>query len=122
MSVNNFSKEGENLAEIHLVKNKYKILERNYRALRGEIDIICRKKKIIVFIEVKRRRSVQFGDGAEAVQFFKIKQIQKVALFYIKQKKIEDVSYRFDVISILGEENPKINHIENAFEAIDSIF
>ncbi len=113
---NDYSKQGEEQAGIYLQHKGYKILDKNYRALRGEIDLICSFKSILVFVEVKRRSSAQLGDGLEAITFHKIKQIVKTALFYIKERKFYDLDYRFDVISIQDDEQ-KIQHIENAFSA-----
>ena len=103
---------GETLACNYLVKKKYKILERNYRSVIGEIDIIAKYKKTIVFIEVKRRLSEKFGRPSEAVNAVKQFKIRSVASGYLKHKNLLDKSCRFDVVEILDD---KINHIENAF-------
>ena len=122
MPQNEYSKEGEKKASLYLNKKGYKILEHNYRALKGEIDIICQKRNQIVFVEVKRRSSDAFGEGTEAITNKKMKQIQKIALCYIKARQAFDADYRFDVISILGQDKDDIEHIENAFLAQDSVF
>lgn len=103
--------EGETLAALFLEKAGYKILERNYRCLYGEIDIIALKKKEVVFAEIKRRSGSAFGAGYEAVDRKKQEKIIKTAQIYINEKKIS-APCRFDVISI---DNGAINHIENAF-------
>ena len=59
--------QGEELAANFLKKNKYKIINRNYRTPYGEIDIIARKNKLIVFVEVKTRSTTYFGSGLEAI-------------------------------------------------------
>ncbi len=107
---------GEQLATNYLKKNKYKILARNYKNKIGEIDIIARQKKTIVFIEVKTRSSLQFGNPSEAVNFHKQTKIRQVAECYLQQFKIKYSDLRFDVIEILGDEKEfDVNHIINAF-------
>lgn len=103
---------GEILAVNFLKKKKYKILETNFSNHVGEIDIIAEKDGVIVFVEVKRRQTLQFGRPIEAVDTRKQNKIRKVAEIYLmlKNKSLADV--RFDVIEILGDE---INHVENAF-------
>ena len=87
-----------------LVKEAYKILERNYQNRFGEIDIIAEKNKEIVFVEVKYRRTNKFGYGYEAVDKRKIMKILKLANYYIQLKKYQDYKIRFDCMSYLGDE------------------
>ena len=103
---------GEILAVNFLKKNKYKILETNFSNHIGEIDIIAEKGDVIVFVEVKRRQTLQYGRPIEAVDIRKQNKIRKVAEIYLmlNDKNLADV--RFDVIEIFGDE---INHVENAF-------
>ncbi len=105
---------GEQFAAGYLKKKGYKILERNYKNSIGEIDIIARQKKTIVFVEVKTRSSLQFGNPSEAVNFHKQHKIRQVAQCYIIQKHLEDSDYRFDVIEVILEDDD-INHIEDCF-------
>lgn len=87
-----------------LVKEAYKILERNYQNRFGEIDIIAEKNKELVFIEVKYRKTSKFGYGYEAVDRRKIMKILKLANYYIQSKKYQDYKIRFDCMSYLGNE------------------
>ena len=87
-----------------LVKEAYKILERNYQNRFGEIDIIAEKNKELVFIEVKYRKTSKFGYGYEAVDRRKIMKILKLANYYIQSKKYQDYKIRFDCMSYLGDE------------------
>ena len=87
-----------------LVKEEYKILERNYQNRFGEIDIIAEKNKEIVFIEVKYRKTNKFGYGYEAVDRRKIIKILKLANYYIQSKKYQDYKIRFDCMSYFGDE------------------
>jgi len=95
-------KEGEEKAVEFLKKNGYRIIERNFRTKIGEIDIIARRKKEIVFIEVKTRSSDNFGLPEEAVGEKKLKKIEKVALMYLNSRKI-DLPFTFEVLSVLNE-------------------
>jgi len=101
---------GEELAAQYLKKNKYKIVERNYKNKIGEIDIIASQKKTIVFVEVKARTTDAYGLPCEAVNSTKQRKIRLVAEEYLKTHKAEDI--RFDVIEVLDGE---INHIADAF-------
>ena len=105
-------KKSEKLACDYLKKKKYKILEINYTNIIGEIDIIAKDKRAIVFVEVKFRQSAEFGMPMEAVDLRKQDKIRRVALLYLQQNSLFDEEIRFDVISILNNE---ITHIENAF-------
>ena len=87
-----------------LVKEAYRILERNYQNRFGEIDIIAEKNKEIVFVEVKYRKTNKFGYGYEAVDKRKIMKILKLADYYIQSKKYQNYKIRFDCMSYLGDE------------------
>lgn len=108
---------GENRAVDYLEKKNYKIVERNYRYTRGEIDIIALYQDFIVFIEVKLRRNLKYGPPHFAVDIRKQEKIRKAALYYLANRKyLSDKKIRFDVIFIkLRGEKPKLEHIENAF-------
>lgn len=112
-------KIGENLACQYLEKNKYRIIERNFRCRRGEIDIVAQDKTSyeLVFIEVKTRSSFKYGRPCEAVEKTKQKHIKDVANYYNYKNKIKDTSIRFDVIEVfLNNSNYRIEHIKQAFE------
>ena len=105
-------KKHEDEAVNYLKKLNYKIIEQNFKLLPiGEIDIIAKDKKTFVFVEVKYRKTKEFGTPAEFVTKSKQKKVIKTALCYIKQNKIK-ADTRFDVVSICGTE---IEHIKNAF-------
>lgn len=107
---------GEELAVDFLLKKGYRILERNYRFERGEIDIIAEDNNTLVFVEVKTRRSKEFGEPEDAVTPGKQKQIKQTAEGYIFQYQIDDRSCRFDIVAIdIGMKEPSIRHIEDAF-------
>ncbi|MBE0501413.1 MAG: YraN family protein [Desulfuromonadales bacterium] len=110
---------GEDQAVLYLRQKGAKILHRNYRTPVGEIDIIARYKKLLLFIEVKTRRSAVCGVPAEAVGPVKQRQIVRTALWFLQKEKLANLQPRFDVISILGDgENVMaLELIENAFGA-----
>lgn len=106
----------EQAAVLFLQKNNAVILEQNFRSRIGEIDIIARQKDTILFVEVKYRKNLSKGQPAEAVNYQKQRVISRVADYYrIRHGLGDDLSYRFDVIGILGEE---ITWYQNAFDYI----
>ena len=110
-------KKGEGIAIRFLKKKGYRILERNYVCKMGEMDIIAREKDTLTFIEVKTRTSTTFGPPQLAVNLTKQMQLSKVALYFLKEKKLEDVKARFDVVAILLR--PKGEEIELIKDAFD---
>jgi putative endonuclease len=110
-------KKGEEKALRFLKKKGYRIIEQNYVCDLGEMDIIAKDKDTLVFIEVKTRTSMAFGPPQLAVTPFKQRQLSKVALHFLKEKKLEDVKARFDVVAILLlPEKEEIELIRNAFD------
>jgi len=106
----------EDLAAEFLEENGYTILERKFRCRQSEIDIIAGQNETVIFIEVKYRRSLQYGWPREAVGYRKRQSIKRAALYYISGHPSENTDYRFDVIELLGYPEPTIEHIKNAFE------
>jgi putative endonuclease len=112
-----FGKKSENLAVWYLKKNGYKIIEQNYRTPLGEIDIIAKEKKTIVFVEVKSRRSIRYGNPKWAVTPKKQRKISMVALQYLKSTRQMDAKARFDVVAVMSNrDQPQIEIVKNAFE------
>ena len=109
---------GEEIACAYLKGQKFTIVERNFRCKGGELDIIAREGKTLVFVEVKARRTLSFGPPQMAVTPFKQRQISKAALTWLAQKKQFGTNARFDVVAILlpDHEVPVIDHIRNAFD------
>lgn len=109
--------EGESIAASFLVKQGYRILERNYRTVLGEIDIVARDGKALVFVEVKARSGPQFGPPQAAVDLRKQTKMSRVALSYLKHKKVGSCDCRFDVVAIVrGSEGLRVDLFRNAFE------
>jgi putative endonuclease len=112
-----FGERSENLAVWYLKKNGYKIIEQNYRNRMGEIDIIAKEKKTIVFVEVKSRRSIRYGSPKWAVTPKKQRKISMVALYYLKATKQSGAKARFDVVAITSNrDEPQIEIVKNAFD------
>ena len=109
-------KMGEELAARALEQRGYTILARNYRTPIGELDIIARDRRHLLFVEVKTRRTTAFGVPAEAVGPHKQRQIARAARWYLAAAGDHGLQPRFDVIAvILNRGEPVINHITNAF-------
>ena len=105
--------QGEEQAATYLTKKGHKILARNFRTTGGELDIVSRLKKMLVFTEVKQRSYEAFGGPLAAVNKTKQRRIARAAAAFIKcHKEVAYDEIRFDVICIL---NGEITHIENAF-------
>jgi putative endonuclease len=112
---NELGKKGEQLAIDFLIKNEYKILEKNYRYLKAEVDIIAQKENTLVVVEVKTRSTDYFGDPQDAVNPKKIKHLVSAIDYYIIDKDL-DVEVRFDIIAIIHQNNKtRIEHLEDAF-------
>lgn len=109
---------GEAVARDYLVNNGMVILESNYSAKSGEIDIIAKDDEVLVFVEVKTRSSMQFGYPSEAVNKNKIEHMIKTAEKYIEDTAF-DGDVRFDIVEVtakasdVGYEVEKVNHIIN---------
>ena len=111
-------KKGEAQARKHLKKQGYRILEQNYRCRFGEIDLIAEHDGCLVFVEVKTRSGLAFGQPSEAVTRHKQQQISKVALEYMAKSGLRDQPARFDVVAVLthDDSSPTIEIIPAAFE------
>lgn len=109
---------GESIAVTFLKGQGFKIVQCNFRSVCGEIDIIARDGRTIVFVEVKCRKNHNYGPPQLAVTPFKQRQISKAALVWLSKKKLYDAEARFDVVAIVLHQNdlPEIEHIRNAFD------
>jgi len=109
---------GESIAVTFLRGIGFSIVECNFRSVCGEIDIIARDGRAIVFVEVKCRKNDNYGPPQLAVTPFKQRQISKAALVWLSKKRLYDAEARFDVVAIMLREHdlPEIEHIRNAFD------
>lgn len=116
LSTKSTGDRGEEIATRYLLWQGYELICKNYRTRRGEIDLILRQGKTLVFVEVKLRRGAGFGEPAEAVTARKQATIRSVAEEYLVKTRPDFEELRFDVIGILaGPGSPEITHIEEAF-------
>ena len=112
---NDFGKQGEELAAQYLINKGYEILERNWRNIHKEIDIIAKDGKDLVIVEVKTRQTDEYGEPDIAVTRQKQRRLISAANAYLFQNKL-DINTRFDIISIIFKDGePVIEHIEDAF-------
>ncbi len=112
---NELGKKGEQLAVDFLLKNGYKIIERNYRFDKAEVDIIAKKENILAVIEVKTRSTTDFGNPQDFVKPKQIKNLVKAVDEYINENDL-DLEVRFDIIAIVKKKKGfEIEHLENAF-------
>ncbi len=112
-------KWGEEEAVRYLRRLGMKILERNARTPVGEIDIVAKQGRCLVFVEVKTRRSRNFGLPQEAVGPFKQRQILRAAQWYlgdVRNRKWNSLQPRFDVVAVYSETSgARMEHIPDAF-------
>lgn len=106
---------GEDMAVRYLKKHGYKIIERNFAAPHGEIDVVAKDGDYVAFIEVKRRLSVKFGFPREAVTSQKQQTIALCAKYWLVKNKLYGVPVRFDVVDILDTD---ITLIKDAFRML----
>lgn len=110
-------KEGERAAAEYLSHSGMKILDRNFICPLGEIDLVAKDGKTIVFVEVRARQADGLCSPEESITMHKRRRLTRAALWYLKQRGLLNSNARFDVIAIRwnGDE-PEINWIVNAFE------
>jgi len=111
---------GERLAASYLQKKRYTVEACNFRCRLGEIDLICRNRKYLVFVEVKLRKNSHFGQAREFVEKTKQEKIRAAAQLWLQQNPTP-LQPRFDVVEIYAPDgldtiNPVICHLEDAFQ------
>ena len=111
---------GEDLAAEYLRKKCYTLEEMNYHCRFGEIDLIAKDRKFLIFVEVKLRKSDKFAAAAEFVDARKQNRLRLTAQMYLSEHPTS-LQPRFDVIEVyapqgLDTKKPVINHMEDAFQ------
>lgn len=107
---------GEDVAQKYLTKKGYKIIERNFQTKWGEIDLICRERDTIVFVEVKTRVGERFGLPEDAFNRDKLTRLKRNAVAYMSFRAKNFNKYRIDAVCIVLDELKivkKINYYEN---------
>lgn len=112
---NELGKEGEDLAVAHLLNNGYKIVARNFRYQKAEVDIIARKKDVLAVIEVKTRSTPDFGDPQNFLKQKQINSLVKAIDYFVNDHNLQ-VNVRFDIIAIIrNKSGTRIEHLKDAF-------
>jgi len=109
---------GEKLARDFLKKRGYRVKETNYRCTEGEIDIIAQHKDSLVFIEVRTKKSLNFGSPEESITATKMKKLRSVAAHYLQTHDNLPTSWRIDAVAIELDRNDKPLRIENIENAV----
>ena len=112
-----FGRWGEKQAIKALRRRGYRIIQTNYRSALGEIDIIARDGDILVFVEVKARRSASHGPPVESLTYRKRAHISRAAAAFLKKHRITDANVRFDVVSVDLTPGGQTEIIRDAFPA-----
>ena len=111
-------KRAEDLAARFLEKRGFSILTRNFRCRGGEIDLVCRDGKTLVFVEVRLRRNVTFGGAAASITLTKQRRIILAAQHYLATHAKADSDCRFDCMLLDGtDDDNNIEWIRDAFSA-----
>lgn len=118
---NDFGKLAEDLATEFLIKKKYRILVKNYRFQKAEIDIIAENEETIVIVEVKARSYNTIMEPQEAVTKSKIKLLVKAADAYLNENPTPK-EVRFDIITVMPDQHDvlQLTHLEDAFQSFDA--
>lgn len=108
---------GEDLAMRFLQKNKFVVVERNFipRGVKGEIDIVAWEGETLVFVEVKSALTDERGTPDRAVDFYKRQALERAGRAYCNKARVEWEKCRFDIVTILGSADSKIEHFRGAF-------
>ncbi len=116
-TIQEIGKRGEELATRYLQKKGIKIIERNFKCRQGEIDIIGKEEKELIFVEVKTRTNLKYGKPREAVNPIKRKHMNRAIEFYLYTNQLTNEQIRIDIMEVYiddwNEKTYKINHIQN---------
>lgn len=108
-------RRGENIIADYITKLGYKVVERNFECNQGEIDIIAKDKEELVFIEVKTRTDISYGEASEAVTNTKKRHLINSIKYYIYKQKLENQPIRIDVAEVyINKGKVKVNYIKQA--------
>jgi putative endonuclease len=111
-----FGDSAEGLAADYLVRAGLQIIERQYSSKMGEIDLIAMDGREVVFVEVKARKTAEFGYPEEAVTPSKLRKIGNTAMGYLRRHGLESADYRIDVVAIeFNIDPPRITHIKGVY-------
>jgi putative endonuclease len=113
-----FGRKGEELAAQFLTQQGYRIVQHNYRTVRGEIDLIAYDGPTLVFVEVKARRGNAFGEPHWSIDRRKQIRMSRLASYYLHRHRLKEQACRFDLVFIQADRGqaPVIQLLQNAFE------
>jgi putative endonuclease len=114
-------KLGEKIACDFLGNNGYKIIETNYRCRDGEIDIVAQQREMLVFVEVRTKKSYYFGTPEESITPTKMQHLRAVASHYEQNHVNLPPAWRIDVVAIQMHANGKVCRVEIIENAIEDI-
>lgn len=110
---------GEDAAAEYLLQLGYLVVERNWRCRSGEIDLVAEDGETLVIVEVRSRTNpTRFGSAVEAITPRKCRQVRELATIYLKHRKVEPQSVRFDVVAVTFRQEgivTEIKHLPGAF-------
>ena len=107
---------GEDAAAVLLARSGFRVVDRNFRGGAGEIDIVARRGRLLVFCEVKTRRTARWGDPSEAVNYAKRNRLRRLAAEWMRAHRPGDVDVRFDVVSVIVRAGRvQARHVPDAF-------
>jgi len=109
----NLGQQGEDEAEVELLRLGYEILERNYRNKIGEIDIVAKDEEYLCFVEVKTKSGSGYGSPEEMVGQRKQNKIMRTAEYYLLENELTDIDWRVDVVAV-DYDKGEIRVIKNA--------
>jgi putative endonuclease len=113
-----FGQEGEVAAERYLRRKGYRIVAKNLRSSLGELDLVAEDGRVLVFVEVKARRTGEYGGAIHAVHRRKQEKLIQLASQYLARHHLSNRICRFDVVLLQGTDTsaPLIEHIKSAFD------
>lgn len=105
---------GEDVACAHLQALGWQVIDRNWRCREGELDVVARGDGMLVFCEVKTRRSERFGSPVEAVSSAKARRLRRLAWAWLAERGRRGENFRIDVVGVLCPpgEAPRVQHLE----------
>lgn len=112
-----FGRSAEARAAEHMLGLGFEVLEKNFRSPCGELDLVCRKASLLVFVEVRARRRGDFMHPLESLDRAKLSRLRRSAEYFVLKRRMHDHDIRFDVICAEGADAKSgLEHIENAIQ------
>lgn len=117
-----FARSCEAAAARHLEQRGWRIVARNFRTRRGEIDIIASRGPILAFVEVKGKRGTAYGSPAEMLTLPKRRRIVGAAIEYLQEHRVRRSSCRFDLVAVTAADGGRLSleHIPGVFDLGDA--